>query len=413
MTGPSAPVAAPRLSLALATKSFILIAFFIVATVTAAVVWNRSDRLVTQALDEAVRVRTSAAGQVFARTLYSDWRDLRFLAGAIGRTDSNGIRDMMAGLRGDGSRISWVGYATVDGTVREASDGLLVGVDVSQRPWFRNGLNGGFAGDVHDAVLLAKKLRPEGGDPLRFIDLALPVRDPSGTLQGVVGMHIDAAWVDTTVEETGKMLGIDLFLINQMGEVIMAPGTAAPSAEEMGLLRAARVGATATERATWPDGKTYFTTLVPSIAYGDLPSFGWRLAGRIDAASYAPVLSALRQAELTAAGVALVLIALMTAVFARIFLSPIEGLAFTADRIARGIVEYSRPSGPCCPAGAYNGPSVRHRNRAASRGSCRRRRSPPCSGGAAISNRRWCAPAPHGLRCKWRSGSRPEVPLVS
>lgn len=323
-----------------ATYGFVLLTLLIVSTIMAAVFWSRSERLIDDALDLAVRTRTNAAGQVFARTLHKEWSDLRFLASTL-KTDSGAdLRDMMSVLRSDGNRVSWVGYADTAGTVLEASDGLLVGADVSARPWFRNGLKSGFAGDVHEAVLLAQKLRPEGGDPLRFVDFALPVKTPEGDLTGVLGMHIDLAWVERTLEETGKMLGIDLFLINQAGEVIMAPTGKLPGSDELQFLRAARAGTQTAGREVWPDGHAYFTTLVPSVTYGDLPSFGWRLAGRIDASSFNPGLSALKVTALIAGVAGLVVFALLTALFVQLFLRPISGLASFAERLAKGGEDY-------------------------------------------------------------------------
>ncbi|WP_332824664.1 hypothetical protein [Ramlibacter sp.] len=59
--------------------------------------------------------------------------------------------------------------------MRAATDGLLEGVDVSQRPWFRNATAGQHLGDVHEALLLAKALRAGDGAPPRFYDIAFPL----------------------------------------------------------------------------------------------------------------------------------------------------------------------------------------------------------------------------------------------
>lgn len=330
------------ITLAQAAYGFVALAVLVLALTGAALFLARSDAVLDEALDTAVRKRTEAAGQDFARTLHSDWANLKHLAARIDADDIRGIGDMMAGMRGDGARISWIGYAGVDGTVREASDGLLVGADVSERPWFRNGLRSGFAGDVHDAVLLARLLRPEGGEPLRFVDLALPVRNDAGELTGVLGMHVDAGWAQRSLTETARSLGIDLYLISQSGEVVMSTGGAAPGAGELTLLASARVGAEAAGREAWPDGKEYFTTLVPDVAYADLPSFGWRLAGRLDAETFQPGLHTLIGSVLLAAAVALAALAVLTYLFVRIYIRPFGALVDSATRLAEGEDAYPR-----------------------------------------------------------------------
>jgi len=331
-----------RPGLAGATFGFVLATMAIVAVVAGLLLWSRSDRLIDGALDEAVRLRTAAAGKILARSLHEDLGNLRSLAARINGASDAEVRAMIEGLHGDKSRMSWIGYATTDGIVHAASDGLLEGVDVSERPWFRNGLSrpDGFAGDVHDAVLLAKKLRPEGGDPLRFVDLAVPVRNGDGEVQGVLGLHINAEWVARSLEEIGDMLAIDLFLINQRGDVIMAPQGIASTEQEISLLRAARAGTQSSSREVWPDGKDYFSSLVPSVSYADLPSFGWRLAGRISADTFHPGLSALVSVGFVTSTTSAIIVLLLTALFVRIAIVPITGLARAADRLAQGADDY-------------------------------------------------------------------------
>lgn len=333
-------IAFPALTLARSMVAYIAVTMLLIALGVAALLWARSDRLVDTALDQAVRVRTSAAGMAFARSIYNDWSDLTYLSHAAATADDATIRALMDGIRSDGSRVSWIGYANVTGKVLEASDGLLVGADVGQRPWFRNGLKRGFAGDVHEAVLLADALHPEGGEPPRFVDLALPVRSAQGGVIGVVGMHIDAAWVVQTLTETGHALGVDLYLVNSAGKVVMSTTGVRPAAEELALLRAARTGTQSAGRERWPDGQQYFSTLVPTIAYRDLPSFGWHLVGRLPASAFRPELMSLQKLVLDAVALALVIFAATTLFYVMVFLHPLAELAQSADRMAEGVDLY-------------------------------------------------------------------------
>ena len=325
----------PQLSLARAVYSFVLIGVFAVGLGISMFASTYSSRLVDAALDTAVRVRAQSASDGLARMLHGDWADLKFLASAVAESDPARIGGLMDGMRGDGTRISWIGFAGDDGIVRQASGGLLIGQDVSQRPWFRNGLEGSFAGDVHEAVLLAK-LVDTGEDVPRFIDLALPVRNASGEATGVVGVHINFAWTVRTLTEMADQLKLDLFLLNANGGIVMATAAADPTPVELQILRAAGSGVAAQGREVWPDGRDYFSSLVPSITYDDLPNFGWRLVGRLDGEAFRPDIAGVQGAAIWSAIGIFSILVILTAAFVLFFVRPIETLAEHAHRIADG-----------------------------------------------------------------------------
>jgi len=94
----------------------------------------------------------------------------------------------------------WLGVAGLDGKVLQATDGVLLGSDVNKRPWFQAAQSGPYAGDVHEAVLLAKhlpQLKPD--EPLRFIDFASPIVGPDGRLRAVLAAHASWDWVTDAV----------------------------------------------------------------------------------------------------------------------------------------------------------------------------------------------------------------------
>lgn len=330
----------PSLTLRKSIIAFALACLLVMSLVPLGFAYLKGDRLTDSTLDFAARFRTNAAARELARTLEHDWHHLVFLSEQIDELEPDQLTQLMTGAGGDGSRISWIGYADLSGEVIAATSGLLVGQDVSERPWYRNGLNGGFAGDVHDAVLLAQLLGGEGSEPLRFIDLARPVTDANGDLTGVLGMHINAAWLANHLEEASKAFSIDLYLINPDGEVSASSVDETPSAAELQILRAAQTGVQTGGRETWPDRKDYFSSLVPQVSYGDLPNFGWRLVGRLDAASVNFGVDLIRNGALYAMLLAVALIGLMALLFSRVILKPFAKLAASAQRIAEGSQEY-------------------------------------------------------------------------
>ncbi|MGY4403602.1 hypothetical protein [Bradyrhizobium sp. USDA 3315] len=119
-----------------------------------------------------------------ARRIYGVWMDVSRLADLIDPTDLANAREHVQFLSRLDSRYSWLGIADLEGRVLAARDGMLEGASVAQRPWFRRGVDAPAAVDVHEAQLLASLL-PASPEPLRFIDLAAPLRH-EGSVAGVI-----------------------------------------------------------------------------------------------------------------------------------------------------------------------------------------------------------------------------------
>lgn len=327
----------PGLSLTGAVCGFVAMTALVLFAWAATLIYARSDRVLDEALDAAVRLRSEAGAETLARQFFADWRDLETASGLVADMPKAEIQGLLDGIQGDGQRISWAGYADTEGRVLVASDGLLEGADVSQRPWFRNGLRGGFAGDVHEALLLARALPDRAmDDPLRLVDLALPVRSATGEVQGVLGLHIDFGWTERMMAEIGRTLGLDLYLLGSDGEVIVSTRGDRPSSGELEILRGAIAGGAIGGRETWPNGRDYFASLVPSVDYGDLPNFGWRLVGRLEAEAFRPGLVSLRGTAAVGVLGALTILAGMTGLFVMLFIRPITRLGRSATQIADG-----------------------------------------------------------------------------
>jgi hypothetical protein len=117
--------------------------------------------------------------------------------------------------------------------VLAATGGLLQGVSVAQRPWFKNGLKNVTVEDVHEAALLATLLeRREDGEPYRFVDIALPIRDASGATLGVLGAHLNWDWARELRE---SIRGVrredsdqtDIWILSKDGRILLGPSIGA------------------------------------------------------------------------------------------------------------------------------------------------------------------------------------------
>jgi hypothetical protein len=298
-----------------------------------------SDRLANfqqSALSEAVTVRANGLQLDFSRALYEEWQSTKTIAQVIAKRNPDEIRSSLDLLIGDNTRVSWAGIAGLDGTVLVAAKRLLEGQNVSSRPWFQQGLEGDYAGNVHEAVLLAKLLPSTDGEPRRFIDLATPVHNIQGQTSGVLGVHIDFAWAQAYLTEMAKTLEIDAFLVDQDGKVILSTDGNVQSDLALPSIRAAASGSDVSDMETWPDGRTYLTTVIPQVSYRDLPSFGWSLAARIDSEAIRDKRQALSNGLLVILAGLVVLLAIGTYIFVQMFALPFRRLAASADSVLKG-----------------------------------------------------------------------------
>jgi len=187
----------------------------------------------------------------------------------------------------------WIGVADAQGVVRNATNGLLVGQSVAQRPWFQHGLQGVHVGDVHAAQLLESLLPPTAtGEPHRFVDFAAPIRIGPTTV-GVLAIHGSWQWTREVLESltpaSSDESALELFIFDRQGTLIFAPGgrTEVMRAAGQRLPEGIQInnnrdggGSTQTAVARWQDGKRYLTAatqLQPRNAASDL---GWRIVAR-------------------------------------------------------------------------------------------------------------------------------------
>jgi diguanylate cyclase (GGDEF)-like protein len=124
--------------------------------------------------------------------------------------------------------IAWIGFVNTEGTVIASTGGLLEGASVGQRSWFKDGLGGLAVGDVHEAMLLSKLLEQRSdGEPHRFVDLSLPIRDADGKIIGVLGAHLNWDWARRlldSAENTDGDTNTTLSVVSKDGAVLLGPG---------------------------------------------------------------------------------------------------------------------------------------------------------------------------------------------
>lgn len=230
---------------------------------------------------------------------------------------------------------AWIGVADPSGVVRVAADRLLEGEQVARRPWFIGGCDGPFFGDVHEAVLLAKRLQaPNPGEPLRFVDFAAPIRAPDGTLRGVVATHAHWALAGEVLRATlpvdAASAGIEAYVVSRDGALLYPY-------EAVGhlVLPAALPDPGRPALLDWPAGSRFLTARQP-VRSELATDPGWQIVIRQPLELALAPVTALHRALLALGGLAALLLVLLAFRIAASFARPVETLAAAAARIGNG-----------------------------------------------------------------------------
>jgi diguanylate cyclase (GGDEF)-like protein len=232
---------------------------------------------------------------------------------------------------------AWMGVTDPQGTVVQAVDGILQGQSVAQRPWFIEGQAGLYVGDVHKALLLEKLLPQQASsEPLRFIDIAAPIRNPQGALVGVVGAHIHWRWVTQTVQaafdQHPRNQGTEILIANALGDVLYPQALASHTRLAAALPSAPTTGYA---RLRWDDGQEYLTSQA-SVQTRISQGLGWHIVVRQPLELALEPAHALRTRLLTLGLLAALAFSLVALWLARSFSRPIEQLANAARQIEQG-----------------------------------------------------------------------------
>jgi diguanylate cyclase (GGDEF)-like protein/PAS domain S-box-containing protein len=319
----------------------------LIGTVMAIYVDEAASARITQDSGESLRWVARSIAHSLAENLRERDREITLLAQSPSlvkeQLTTAELRQRLEAIKRSYRHLAWIGFADTHGIVKAAAGGLLEGENVSQRPWFINGRQGAFVGDVHEAVLLAKKLaNPHPEQPLRFVDFASPVYDRDGKLQGVLASHALWSWVDETVEgalrsDAGRS-GVEAMVVGAKGEILypyQAVGTSS--------LPANLPGDDAFAVLEWTPGNRYLTSTVN--VHADIPTeLKWRIVIRqpIDKA-LAPA-AELHRTLIILGLIATVVFMVLAYHLASSISRPIEKMAETAAAIQQGHENLKFPS---------------------------------------------------------------------
>jgi len=256
-------------------------------------------------------------------------------------------REILERLQNTFNDYAWVGICDAHGIGLVGTGKYLEGKDLNQRPWCIKGRDNYYVGDMHDALLLSKLLPNPSGEMFYLVDVAAPVIDKMGVLQGVLCGHIFWHWAEEALDSK-KSPGKDIFLLSQDGLVLSGPEPARSDFAKVAprTLQAIKQG-TATNGyllERWANGKTYLVGWAKSSGYREYAGLGWVAVMREDVTqAFAPAAQLRQRILLMGLGLGL-LFAWMGWLMAGRIVRPIARISAAADKIAAGELTYHAPA---------------------------------------------------------------------
>ncbi len=288
-----------------------------------------------QMADELDRTMWTHRGEVSVLSTLSVLRELE---------DTSQISSIINRLRREIPIFTWIGVLDHEGTVVASTGDLLLGVNIAQRPVFQYGKNGQFIGDVHDAKLLAEKFPLHNGEPIQFVDIAVPLVNDNDELTGVLATHLSWEWADT-VRRTlfagqGIHRNVDIFVISEDGTILLgADGALVGSKLELDALQQAQRNHIGWQISTWPDGEEYLTGYAPADGHLDYAGLNWSILVRQPVEEALEPVYAMRR-DILAWGIAMAAVFSVVAWWgAGFFVGPIGSMAQAIEAMKRGDID--------------------------------------------------------------------------
>lgn len=237
--------------------------------------------------------------------------------------------------------FSWIGYLSPQGDVLAASNKMLLGQNIAQRPVFNQATEQPFFGDVHEAVLLANLLPNPSGEPMKFVDISYPIFDQDNKLTGILAAHLSWNWAQEVRNlilspfKQHKQLEM-LVISKQDNRIILGPQKELGQILSLDSIELARKGENAYRIETWPDGKPYITGFIQTKGYQNYPGLDWTILSRqpLNQAFYA--VNELQLLVWLIGGLFALIFAFISWQLASRISRPLEAISRSAKQISQG-----------------------------------------------------------------------------
>lgn len=282
--------------------------------------------------------------QALDRSLGERYNDVRILASQSDIIDGNDAPEVrqqaLEQMQSLYKHYAWLGVTDPKGKVIAATSGILLGADVSARPWWSNAQKGIHLGDVHGALLLESRLPYHSGEPWRFVDIAFPYTDRHGHFAGVVGAHLSWDWareIEQEIFSANRDHGnVDSLVLQRDGTVLLGPPDLQGKKLQVGSATQAASDRSGFVVENWPDGHRYLVGFSHSARVMGESGLDWSVLVRQDASeAFAPVAEIRKRVLWSGLGFAL-LASLVGWLNARRITRPLAALANSAVAVRSG-----------------------------------------------------------------------------
>ncbi|QRX83621.1 sensor histidine kinase [Glaciimonas sp. PAMC28666] len=289
--------------------------------------------------------------ETFDRGMFERYREVHLIASrddlGMPAIDLPQRRQQLEALQESYPYYAWIGMTNIDGKVLVSTRKMLETTDVSQRPWFKNALNGIYLGDVHEAKLLAKLLPHSTGvantvnnEPVRFVDIAFPYHDKNGQVSGILAAHLSWQWANdieqSIVTPMEQRKNVESIIVDKDGKVLLGPTDLKGRTINPPSLKLAQNLGSGHTIETWPDNQRYLVGYSYSKGYQSYPGMGWTILVRQSEADAFSPLKKIQQKVIWTGLASAVLFSLLGLLVARNIILPLRALAKSAQRIQNG-----------------------------------------------------------------------------
>jgi diguanylate cyclase (GGDEF)-like protein len=335
-----------RFALTLAVLVFVLAGLFGIATGQLSIDQLRDrigQSLATDAGRIADRLNRDMAGRSRELALVGALDPLRNLH------DPSEVQGLLDSLRRSVSDYLWLAVTDLQGRVVTATDGSLLGSDLSNRADIRDMLRGSPTRN-DDPLRVVRPGEPDinVGKPTvpRPINLSHPIRSADGAVVGVIVAQLSWDWIRDltrtllTPDDDGK-LHRETYLVSNGDTVLAGPAGTIGTRLNMSVISRARAGLLGWTMEVWPDGKTYLTGTGFAAGEGQFAGPGsvpmrWTVLVR-EAPEYAFAPALQLEQEIIFTGLALAItVAVVGWVVAGFITRPLSKIAAAADRLRTG-----------------------------------------------------------------------------
>ena len=262
--------------------------------------------------------------------------------------DVSAVQSLLDGLRRSEPSYLWLAVTDVQGRVLAATDGGLVGSDISAFYDLRDQMRGRPT-SLGDPLRIVRPGDPDPRPPVetqRQINISRPIRSADGSAVGVIVAQLSWDWMRDSLRglltpDANGSRPRQAVVVSATDTILIGPSDIVGSRLMLPEISRARAGIFGWSTDRWPDGIAYISGVNFAAGEGQFPGAGsmpmrWTVMVR-EAESTAFAAAQELRVAILATGLALtVVVAALGWIIAGVITGPLRQIAAAADRLRRG-----------------------------------------------------------------------------